>query len=220
MWLSVAPIQACVTSVDSRLLKHKIQAQPAFNQPCLGVDFMVSLVAERVLITFGKALVLPDIHPLPMVSGTSSEPVFTPAVPGSRDPVAIYLIFGDHLVRPPKHPGWSRVLNELILCLQRTISHFCVLVELPPRVVIASPPPLVVCDPSPTTAQVVEKGVGESQGLVLKQHVLPSHVVDLVASQEPMLQPLDVVLAKQGAVVLIVSLFTRTIADEVDKYKS
>ena len=36
------------------------------------------------------------------------------------------------------------------------------------------------------------------QGLVLEQHVLPSHVADVVACKEAMLKPLDVVIGKQG----------------------
>ena len=61
------------------------------------------------------------------------------------------------------------------------------------------------------------KKMSEYQGLVLEQHVLPSLLVDHVACKEAMFQPLDVVLAKQGTVVLIVRLLTRTLAQDVEK---
>ena len=60
--------------------------------------------------------------------------------------------------------------------------------------------------------QVVGKKTSEYQGLVLEQHVHPSLLVDHVACKEAMFQPLNVVIAKQGTVILMVSLLTRTLA--------
>ena len=54
--------------------------------------------------------------------------------------------------------------------------------------------------------------MSEYQGLVLEQHVHPSLLVDHVACKEAMFQPLNVVIAKQGTVILMVSLLTRTLA--------
>ena len=56
------------------------------------------------------------------------------------------------------------------------------------------------------------KKMSEYQGLVLEQHVHPSLLVDHVACKEAMFQPLNVVIAKQGTVILMVSLLTRTLA--------
>ena len=61
------------------------------------------------------------------------------------------------------------------------------------------------------------KKMSEYQGLVLEQHVHRSLLDDHVACKEAMFQPLNVVIAKQGTVILMVSLLTRTVVQNVDK---